>query len=271
MSQTLPSETEELDLLEDAAREAGRIAMSYFGRDPEVWWKANDSPVSEGDYAVDSYLKERLLKARADYGWVSEESVLDGTASTEHEDRFFIVDPIDGTRAYLRGDATWCVSIALVSGDRPLAGAVFAPVPGEMFTVTRSGEARLNGEPCRAGAATEGHPMSVAMPDQFRSALRRLDAAGQERVSAQIGAPSLAYRLCQVAAGRLDATLVRPRAHDWDIAAGDLLLEKSDAALVDCAGEAIRYTRSAKRHGLLVAASKASLSEARELASALSR
>lgn len=268
MDQSLPPDDAELDLLENAAREAGRVAMSYFGKDPETWWKENNSPVSEGDYAVDRYLKETLLGARTDYGWVSEESVLEGEASKVHEDRFFVVDPIDGTRAYLRGEATWCVSIALISGDRPIAGAIFAPVPGEMFTVTRSGPARLNGEPLM-NADEARTRLRIAMPDSFRKTYASLDRSGETPVETERGAPSLAYRLCQVAAGRLDATLIRPRANDWDVAAGDLLLEKANAALVTGDGGPILYTRQPKRHGLLVAASKAAMADAHALAKAL--
>ncbi|MER0238461.1 3'(2'),5'-bisphosphate nucleotidase CysQ [Fulvimarina sp. MAC8] len=268
MDQSLPSEDTELELLENAAREAGRVAMSYFGKDPEIWWKENNSPVSEGDYAVDRYLKKTLLEARNDYGWVSEESVLDGSASTTHEDRFFVVDPIDGTRAYLRGEATWCVSIALISGNRPLAGAIYAPVPNEMFTVTRSGHARLDGDHLLTDNQLNER-LAIAMPDKFRAAYSRLDRSGQRPVDAHRGVPSLAYRLCQVAAGRLDATLIRPRAHDWDVAAGDLLLEKANAALAKGDGAPILYTRLPKRHGLLVAASNAAMADARALADAV--
>lgn len=91
----------ELTLLRDAAREAGRIAMRYFGRSPEVWLKDGSSPVSEADLAVDRYLKDVLLKARPDYGWISEETVDERAA--EKRSRAFVVDPIDGTRAYIAG------------------------------------------------------------------------------------------------------------------------------------------------------------------------
>ncbi|MDY8109335.1 3'(2'),5'-bisphosphate nucleotidase CysQ [Fulvimarina sp. 2208YS6-2-32] len=271
MHQALPSQDQELELLTHAAREAGRIAMSFFGGSPEIWWKENDSPVSEGDYAVDRYLRQMLLETRPDYGWVSEESEVEGSIpSTTREDRFFVVDPIDGTRAYLRGDATWCVSIALVSGNRPLAGAIFAPVFGEMFTVTRSGEARLNGERIFVPQVGD-RPLSVAVPDQFIKPFRRLDADVRGGFSTERGAPSLAYRLCQVAAQRLDATLIRPRAHDWDIAAGDLLLERAGAALLDGDGDRLVYGRDARRHGLLVAASHAAMPRIAALAKAVLR
>lgn len=68
---------EDLELLRDAAREAGAIAMRYFGKSPEVWMKGGTSPVSEADYAADAYLRETLLKARPDYGWLSEETADD--------------------------------------------------------------------------------------------------------------------------------------------------------------------------------------------------
>lgn len=92
---------EDLILITDAAREAGRIAIKYFRRDPEVWWKDGKSPVSEADLAVDRFLRERLLAARPSYGWLSEETA----ASPERlsAERVFIVDPIDGTRAFIDG------------------------------------------------------------------------------------------------------------------------------------------------------------------------
>ncbi|MEN3794124.1 3'(2'),5'-bisphosphate nucleotidase CysQ [Fulvimarina sp. MAC3] len=268
MDRSFPTEDAELDLLENAAREAGRVAMSYFRKDPEIWWKENNSPVSEGDYAVDRYLKETLLGARAHYGWVSEESVVEGDAPADREDRFFVVDPIDGTRAYLRGEATWCVSIALISGDRPIAGAIYAPVSDEMFTATRSGAACLDGGRLMNGDEAKTR-LSIGMPDSFRKAYSRLERSGERPVDPERGAPSLAYRLCQVAAGRIDATLIRPRANDWDVAAGDLLLEKANGALATEGGGPILYTRHPKRHGLLVAASNAAMADARALAHAL--
>ena len=119
----------DLELIAAAAEEAAGIAMGYFRKDPKVWYKDGQSPVSEADFAVDGFLKDALLAARPGYGWVSEE-----TARPERDDaegRFFVVDPIDGTRAYLRGEDTWCVSIAVIEGGRPVAGAIVAPATGD--------------------------------------------------------------------------------------------------------------------------------------------
>ena len=99
----------DLDLLEETAREAGEIARSFWREDPQVWDKGGDDPVSEADFAVDTHLKERLLAARPDYGWVSEETE-DDMARLE-ADRVFIVDPIDGTRSFVAGEPTWAHSL----------------------------------------------------------------------------------------------------------------------------------------------------------------
>ncbi|MGO4842995.1 inositol monophosphatase family protein, partial [Rhizobiaceae sp. 2RAB30] len=92
----------------------------YFKRNPQTWLKGGHSPVSEADYAVDHYLRETLTAARPDYGWLSEETA-DTPARLEAR-RTFVVDPIDGTRAFLEGASTWCVSIAVVEDGEPLAG-----------------------------------------------------------------------------------------------------------------------------------------------------
>ena len=95
----------DLALLTEAAREAGEIARRFWRADPRVWDKGGNDPVSEADLAVDTFLKNALLAARSDYGWVSEETE-DDPARFE-TDRVFIVDPIDGTRAFVAGEPTW--------------------------------------------------------------------------------------------------------------------------------------------------------------------
>ena len=94
----------DLALLLEAAREAGEIALRYFGQSPEVWLKGGTSPVSEADYAADHFLNETLLAARPDYGWLSEERADDAARLSAR--RTFVVDPIDGTRGFLEGSAT---------------------------------------------------------------------------------------------------------------------------------------------------------------------
>ncbi len=135
----------ELELLRNAAREAGRIAMRYFGQSPEVWLKDGHSPVSEADFAVDSYLKEALLDARPDYGWISEETTDDRTVAKRR--RAFVIDPIDGTRGFINGQSQWCVSVAIVEDGKPIAGVLQCPVVNEVIEAGKGFGASQNGMP----------------------------------------------------------------------------------------------------------------------------
>ena len=103
-------------LLEAVSVEAGKIALSWFGKDPEVWMKEGDSPVSQADLAVDEYLQAELLRARPDYGWLSEET--EDNDDRLNARRTFVVDPIDGTRGFINGLERWCVSVAIVENHR---------------------------------------------------------------------------------------------------------------------------------------------------------
>ncbi|KAB0682596.1 3'(2'),5'-bisphosphate nucleotidase CysQ [Aureimonas leprariae] len=253
----------DLRLLVDAAAEAGRIALRYFRMDPHVWWKEGNSPVSEADLAVDTFLKETLLAARPDYGWLSEETVAEAPAAGAPE-RFFVVDPIDGTRSFLRGEETWCVALAVVAGGRPVAGAIDVPVREEVFEAAAGEGARLNGLPLDAGERVDAdEELRVAMPDALR---RKLSPDMLRNVRAAVSAPSLAYRIAQVAAGRLDGTLIRPSASDWDIAAADLILAEAGGLLGDIEGEERLYKIEGRRHGLLIAGTKAAWPELRRIA-----
>ena len=179
---------------------------------------------------------------------------------------FFVVDPIDGTRAYLRGEDTWCVSIALVAQGRPVVGVIVAPALGETYTVTADGTALLNGEACRASCPEADVPLKLSMPDSMRKSLQR---AAADAFEAMPSIPSLAYRVALVADGRLDGTLVRPNANDWDVAAADLLLERAGGRLSDARGERLLYRSVARRHGLLMATSNGAASRIERLAATI--
>ncbi|MBB4002876.1 3'(2'),5'-bisphosphate nucleotidase CysQ [Aurantimonas endophytica] len=254
--------SEDLALISGAAKAAGDLAMRYFRQDPKVWWKEGNSPVSEADYAVDALLKQTLLDARPDYGWLSEEMV-----SADMRDvgsaRFFVVDPIDGTRAFLRGEDTWCVSVAVVENGRPVAGVIAATALGEHFEVTADTPTRMNGAVCAVSSPGPEDALRLAVPDSMR---KRLHEAAGSTVLLEKAVPSLAYRLALVASGRIDGTLVRPRANDWDIAAADLLIERAGGLLSDRHGDASLYRSHGKRHGLLIASSLSARDRVRRLA-----
>lgn len=242
--------SEDLDLLTDAAREAGVIAMGYFGKSPEVWMKGGTSPVSEADYAADTYLRETLLAARPDYGWLSEETADDLARLSAR--RTFVVDPIDGTRGFLEGRSTWCVSIAVVEAGRSLAGVLECPARQETYWAMPGQGAFRNGLPIHAGEP--GETLNIGGP---KALLDRLPREWQGRMNRVPHIPSLAYRLAMIADGSLDATFVKPNAHDWDIAAAELILTEAGGHLFDSRGRTPRYAGEITKHAALAAGSAA--------------
>ncbi|AMM83623.1 3'(2'),5'-bisphosphate nucleotidase CysQ [Martelella sp. AD-3] len=246
----------DLALIEEAAREAGAVALSHFGQDPEVWWKnGGQSPVSAADYAANACLETILTRARPDYGWLSEES-RDDLRRLETE-RAFVVDPIDGTRGFLGGQTNWVVSVAVVSRKRPVAGVLVAPALGDVYTAMEGGPALLNGAAIRASESRGGpddDELALCLPASLAD---RFQPRFRERLRRAAYIPSLAYRLALVAEGRLDGTLVKPNSHDWDLAAADIILSRAGATLLDDRGKALFYNRPGVRHGTLFAGNRA--------------
>ena len=139
-------------LLADTVREAGELALKMSRGDLKTWIKGASSPVSDADIAVNDLIERRLRAGTQDYGWLSEESADDierlGKPLT------WIVDPIDGTRAYLAKQPDWSVSVALVDRGRPVLACVFAPVTNEFFFAAKGRGTTLNGNPMRAAPGT---------------------------------------------------------------------------------------------------------------------
>lgn len=240
----------DLRLLKEAALEGGALAMTFFRRNPDTWAKAGGSPVTEADMAVDAFLRTALLAARPHYGWLSEETA-DDPVRRSHE-TIFVVDPIDGTKAFIAGDDRWCVSVAVVSGGRPVAAALYTPARDELLVASSGGGAWRHDErlavtmrPDVAGARLSG-PRGWLRTEAVLS----LGADIQEHI------PSLAYRFACVATGRLDAAFTSPRAHDWDLAACDLLVHEAGGRVTELDGTAPRYNQEIPRHGALAAANE---------------
>lgn len=247
-----PPYDDDLELLRTTAVAAGIIAASYFRRDIKSWTKDNASPVSEADIVVDRFLAANLLQARPNYGWLSEETV-DNPSRLDCE-RVFVVDPIDGTRGFLRGEDYWSISLAVVEDGVPVAGVVYAPARDEMYDAWKGGGARFNGKRLqrtrRAGAA----PL-IPAPGAVH---QELQAAGLDYTRGP-AYPSLAYRLVQVATGKLDAAVARRGAQDWDIAAAALILRESGLDFADVCTGFPQFNKRDVRHGALAALGDMSL------------
>jgi myo-inositol-1(or 4)-monophosphatase len=239
---------DDLALLLEAAAEAGAIAMRYFRKSPEVWMKGGRSPVSEADYAVDTFLRDTLTAARPDYGWLSEETADTPERLSAH--RLFVVDPIDGTRGFLDGGDQWCVSVAVVEQGAPLAGVLQCPARKERFWAERGGGSFLDG--ARLRVVEIGHTPHVGGPKPM---IDRLQAGRSGDISRVAYVPSLAYRIAMIAAGRMDATFVKPNSQDWDLAAADLILREAGGMICNATGAAPSYGGETTAHPALAAGS----------------
>ncbi|MGN6684478.1 MAG: 3'(2'),5'-bisphosphate nucleotidase CysQ [Devosia sp.] len=255
MADTPTSYDSDLELLRTAAVTAGIIAASYFRRDLKTWTKENSSPVSEADIVLDKFLFSALTTARPDYGWLSEETA-DDQQRLKHR-RVFIVDPIDGTRGFIRGEDSWTVSLAVVEAGVPVAGVVFAPARNEMYAGSRGGGATLNGAPIARRTPPDRLAPLIPAPGAVH---HELQAAGLEYTRGP-AYPSLAYRLVQVATGKLDATVVRRGSQDWDLAGAAVILGECDVLFEDACMGAMQFNQPEIRHGALAAFAQVSLRE----------
>ncbi|HEX7789680.1 MAG TPA: 3'(2'),5'-bisphosphate nucleotidase CysQ [Afipia sp.] len=243
--------TRDAALLADVVREAGALALRLFRTELKSWIKGKSSPVSEADIAVNDLIETRLRGATPHYGWLSEESADD--PSRLGKSLTWIVDPIDGTRAYLAKQDDWSVAIALVADGSPVLGAVFAPASNEFFFATRGQGATLNGAPIAAAPGAGIVFPKIAGPKPLVERLGGMRDG--ESLHPRIG--SLALRLVLVAEGRLDAAFAAGHSRDWDLAAADLIVHEAGGAMTSLAGERLVYNQTEVRHGLLVAAGRA--------------
>ncbi|WP_019219882.1 3'(2'),5'-bisphosphate nucleotidase CysQ [Bartonella florencae] len=238
----------DLNLLLDVCREAGDLAMRYFGCALNVWMKEGNSPVSEADLAVDRFLKEKLLKARPNYGWISEETKDD--REQKIYERSFVVDPIDGTRGFLSGSSYWCISIAIIENRRPIVGVVQCPAKEDVYAAVAGRGATLNGTKLSLLAQQINSTCKISID---KSLAQKLPKDFCSKVNFYRHIPSLAYRIVLVAQNEIDIVLVRPNCYAWDIAAADLILQECGGCFLSLDTALLSYGREPYQYGILVA------------------
>ena len=245
-----PSPAEDLALLCEVVRPAGRIALDHRARGLKVHSKPGGSPVTDGDLAVDARLHRDLLAARPDYGWLSEETP-DDRARLEAR-RVLIVDPIDGTTAYVKRKPWFAVSVAVVEDGTPLAGVVYAPALDELYAASLGGGAWCNGEALAASATERLEGCAMLAPSGSLEGARWAEPWPAMHVAQR---NALAYRMALVASARFDAAVSLGWKNDWDIAAGDLIAREAGARVTDQRGRPLRFnTLKARNAGLVCAA-----------------
>jgi myo-inositol-1(or 4)-monophosphatase len=257
-----------LALLTEAATEAGAIAMHYFREGTrttaEVHAKAGGSPVTEADFAVDRFLLNRLVGALPQAGWLSEETADSAERLSRHD--VLVVDPIDGTRAFVAGLTAWAISVALVSGDRPVAGVVYVPAMNRLYQGMAGGGAWCDGVPLMMPPRSVLAGARVAGPENFVAPfVRRARMTYVEKV------PSLACRFVRLAEGLFEVGISSANSHDWDLAAADLILEEAGGRLTAADGRSLAYNRAVPRHPPLFGSSRELHPALLELAGAFPR
>jgi myo-inositol-1(or 4)-monophosphatase len=228
----------DLELAERAARAAGEVLLSYYGRTAEglAAKSSPTDPVSDADREAEKTIRELLLDDRPEDGLVGEE----GSRTSPANGRTWIVDPLDGTVNFLYGLHTWAVSIALEDSEGLAVGVVFDPVDAECFTAARGEGAALNGTPIHPNGCTALEQALVATGFSYEADRRAEQAQVILRLLPRIRdirrAGGAALDLAYVAAGRVDAFFERGLKR-WDEAAGRLLVKEAGGVVEDLEGE----------------------------------
>ncbi len=206
-------------------------------------------PVTEADLAVDVFLREHLLNERPRHGWLSEET--EDTARRQVTNSQFIVDPIDGTRAFIEGSKDWAISIGLAHERRITAAAVYMPARDRLYAAEAGQGATRDGEPitCTDRNEIDGATVLGAkpnfVPERWKDGPPPIDRHFRS---------SLAYRLCLVAEGRFDAMITLRPTWEWDIAAGTLIASEAGARVTDRRHRALSFnSEDAMTDGIVAA------------------
>ena len=236
----------DLELLREAALEAGRIALRARARGLKVRAKHGGSPVTDADLEVDAFLSRQLRAARPGYGWLSEETA--DNPDRLGAERIFVVDPIDGTTAFLKHRPWFSVALAVVEGGRAVAGVVHAPALDETYEAAAGCGARLNGDPVAPSR-------TLTLRDCAMLGDPALFAGGAWPPMRVERRNSIAYRMALVAAGAFDAAWGPTPKWDWDVAAGAVIAQEAGAVVSDHLGRPYRFNKPEPRQpGLLCAA-----------------
>lgn len=250
----------DLALALDAAWEAGAALMRAFGESGEVRYKEPDQPVTKADLEADALLGARLRRARPADGWLSEETA-DGPARLGC-DRVWVVDPLDGTRSFIRGYREFAVSVALAVLGEVVAGVVYNPGRSDLFWAVRGSGAYRAGD--WTGGAPVGQRLRVAnqpapgRPSVLASRTEigrgEFEVFDRDWTVRPLG--STAYKLAAVAAGMGNAFVSRGPKSEWDVAAGGLIVEEAGGVVTDAGGGPLRYNRADPQVPGVVAASR---------------
>ncbi len=249
------ADIDDLTLLRDVAREAGALAQTYLRKEHiRTWDKSKGHPVTEADIAVNTLIQSRLMAARPGYGWLSEESVLDN--DTRVAKRTWVVDPIDGTRAYMSGKPYWCIGLGVLETGKARVGVVYAPDLDEMYEARVGGGSFLNGEALSVTSCSAEEGCRIITNEGMLTH----PAWPVPWPNMQLAKPkpnATLIRMCWVASGKWDAVLALWRKSDWDLAPGTVIVNEAGGIATTHLGEPYVFNRGEPAQRSMLAAGKA--------------
>lgn len=238
---SVTSLAKDLSLLKGAVRKAGEIAMARYGREKlEVWTKPGNEPVTEVDFAVNEALKKMLMGARPDYGWLSEESTDD--KERLKKDRVWVVDPIDGTRAYIRGKPDFSINVGLLEKTQPVLGVTYAPALDKFYEGLVGEGAFLNGRKLRGSKKSNFSDFSLQSSPEYIQSKKRWKTPWPEMKVSKC--QSFALRLAAFAEGKTDAVLAATPKSEWDVVPGAVFINEIGGILCDQHGQPLIFNKS---------------------------
>ena len=219
--------------LADAARP---IARHYFRSRLVIDTKSDLSPVTIADQTIEAAMRKILADAHPDHGILGEEHGADRTDA----DYVWVLDPIDGTRAFVAGEETWAHSLAVAHKGKIMAGVVYLPAIDRIYTVSETSPPMKDGLPIAASGRDRLEGANILTTKA--NMVPEMWPGGVPEITRSFRA-SLAYRLCLAAEGRFDGMLTLRDAWEWDIAAGSLIAERAGAVVTDRLGRDLLFNR----------------------------
>ncbi len=254
------------ELFGQIAVHAGAIILPHRAHLEDARRKADGSPVTDADEASERYILDALREHLPEIPVIAEEEQAAGIGRSIGE-RFILVDPLDGTREFIRGRAEFAVNIGLIEGGLPIAGAIYAPLLSKLW-IGGTSAAVLTVEPgASLDAAIDRRPIATRkLPEgpltvvASRSHPDRITGEFIERLSVEerISAGS-SLKFCLVAEGRADLYPRFGPTMEWDVAAGHAIIAAAGGVVLDGEGHPFRYRKEQFRSGPFVALGQSEL------------
>jgi 3'(2'), 5'-bisphosphate nucleotidase len=229
----------------EIARRAGAAILAVYARDFDVEAKADRSPLTEADLAAHALIRDGLAALAPDLPLLSEESAPEDLSERRSWQRYWLVDPLDGTREFVKRNGEFTVNIALVENGRSVFGVVYAPVLDALYWAQRGQGSWLRpaeGEDIQIGVQRPSpRPLRVAVS---RSHLDPKSAAMIQHLQQPLQVPlGSSLKFCRLAEGQVDLYPRFGPTGEWDTAAGQCVLEEAGGAVLDLDGQALRYNQ----------------------------